>query len=136
MRRAMLVVVIALLAAAARLIITHHSATQARAAGLVLVATGVPLMVISRAQLGKSFAVGPKATALVTRGLYAKLPHPLYVFFDLVLLGIVIAVQVPWLVAVWLAIIAAQSWQARRESKVLEQAFGEDYRKYRAQTWW
>jgi protein-S-isoprenylcysteine O-methyltransferase Ste14 len=136
MRRAGLVALILLLAAAALLIITHHTARQALVAGLALVSVGVPLLVVSRLQLGSAFSVGPRATTLVTRGTYSKIPHPMYTFLDLALLGIVIALRWKWLLLAWLALVAVHSWAARRESRVLERAFGEAYRKYRAGTWW
>jgi protein-S-isoprenylcysteine O-methyltransferase Ste14 len=136
MRNVVLVALIALLAAGALMLVTHNTARQTLVAGLVLAAPAFPLMLLARAQLGRSFSVGPKATALVTNGLYSKIPHPMYVFLDLLLLGVVIALRQPWLVGVWLAIVAVQSWQARRESRVLEQAFGDAYRNYRARTWW
>jgi len=41
-----------------------------------------PLMALARIQLGKAFSVAPKATTLVTHGLYSKIPHPLFVFLD------------------------------------------------------
>jgi protein-S-isoprenylcysteine O-methyltransferase Ste14 len=93
-------------------------------------------MVLARIQLGKAFSLGPKATTLVTHGLYSKIPHPLFVFLDVALLGIVIALRQPWLVAPWLALVAAHAWAARRESRVLEHAFGDAYRQYRTRTWW
>jgi len=48
----------------------------------------------------------------------------------------VIALRQPWLVALWLALAAVHAWAARRESRVLERAFGDAYRQYRAKTWW
>jgi len=63
-------------------------------------------------------------------------PHPLYAFLDVALLGLVIALRIPWLVLVWLALVGAHAWAARREAKVLEAAFGNAYRHYRARTWW
>jgi protein-S-isoprenylcysteine O-methyltransferase Ste14 len=42
----------------------------------------------------------------------------------------------PALLIVWAAIVVVQAWQARRETKVLQQAFGEAYREYRRRTWW
>ena len=60
----------------------------------------------------------------------------MYAFLDTALLGIVIALRQRWLVVAWLALVCAQSWQARREGRLLERAFGDAYRRYRAQTWW
>jgi len=37
--------------------------------------------------------------------------------------------------AVFVVLIPIQIWRAGKESKVLEEKFGDEYRKYRAQTW-
>jgi protein-S-isoprenylcysteine O-methyltransferase Ste14 len=60
----------------------------------------------------------------------------MYAFLDLVLLGAILAVREEWLVAAWLGLLAFQAWQARREARVLERAFGDAYREYRGQAWW
>jgi protein-S-isoprenylcysteine O-methyltransferase Ste14 len=39
-----------------------------------------------------------------------------------------------WLLA-FLIVIPLQIWRARKESAVLEASFGEEYRRYRAGTW-
>jgi protein-S-isoprenylcysteine O-methyltransferase Ste14 len=136
MRRTLLVVVVFLSAAGALLLITHHPATQDLLVGGALMVAGIPLIIVSRVQLGSAFAVGPKATTLVTRGIYSKIPHPLYFFLDVALLGLVIAIRQPWLVAAWLALVAVHGWAAAREAKLLSRAFGDSYREYRARTWW
>jgi protein-S-isoprenylcysteine O-methyltransferase Ste14 len=136
MRKAVLVFIIAVLAASALLVIRQGTQGQTLIAGAVLAAIGLPLVVLSRRQLGKAFSVGPRAMTLVTHGLYSKIPHPMYVFLDLTLLGVVISTRQQWLVTVWLGLVAVQAWQAGREARVLEQAFGDAYRKYRAQAWW
>jgi protein-S-isoprenylcysteine O-methyltransferase Ste14 len=136
MRKAILASAIALAAAAALAVMTYCTPGQAFAAGAVLAVVALPLMALSRVQLGKAFSVAPKASVLVTRGVYSKVPHPLYAFLDAALLGAVIALRRPWLVAAWLALVAVHAWAARRESKVLEAAFGDAYREYRAKTWW
>jgi protein-S-isoprenylcysteine O-methyltransferase Ste14 len=136
MRRVFLVLVIVLAAAAAYAVIQWATPLQAFVAGGLLAAPGVPLMILSRLQLGKAFSVAPKATTLVTHGVYSKVPHPLYVFLDISLLGLVIAFRRQWLLGVWLALVAAHSWAARREARVLGEAFGDAYREYRAKAWW
>jgi protein-S-isoprenylcysteine O-methyltransferase Ste14 len=136
MRKAVLVCVVALLAAGAIIAITYHGRVFTLSVGGALVLAGVPLMILARIQLGKAFSLGPKATTLVTHGLYSKIPHPLFVFLDVALLGVVIALRQPWLVAPWLSLVAAHAWAARRESRVLEHAFGDAYRQYRSRTWW
>ena len=136
MRKALPVCVVALLAAGALIVILGLGRLAALWIGGALVLAGVPLMALARVQIGSAFAVAPKAKALVTHGLYAKIPHPLYVFLDVALLGAVIALRRPWLVGPWLALVTIHAWAARREARVLERAFGDAYRQYRAKTWW
>jgi protein-S-isoprenylcysteine O-methyltransferase Ste14 len=76
----------------------------------------------------------PKAKFLVTRGLYSKLRNPMYVFVDMTLVGIAMATR--WWVAVVPAVLAVtQTIQAKREARVLDAAFGEQYREYVRKTW-
>ncbi len=109
---------------------------MARAAGGCLVVLGLPLLGLTRRQLGKAFSIAPQAKGLVTHGLYARIPHPMYVFLDVVLLGIVLIIGAAWLLVPWAGLVAVQAWQAGREARVLEQAFGDAYRQYRKRTWW
>jgi len=136
MRKAVLVGVIALLAAGAFVVVAHGGRIFALSVGGAFILASVPLMALARVQLGKAFSVAPKATTLVTHGLYSKIPHPLFVFLDLALLGVVTALRQTWLVGPWLALVALHAWAARREARVLESAFGDAYRQYRARTWW
>lgn len=125
-----------ILAAGSLALVRYAPASLTALAGALLVIVAVPLLVAARRQLGSSFAVTPKAKALVTTGLYARIPHPMYVFLDLALLGVVIMTRRAWLLAVPAALAAAQTWQARREARVLEERFGDAYREYRKRTWW
>jgi protein-S-isoprenylcysteine O-methyltransferase Ste14 len=136
MRKTAGVVIIALLAVGAVPIIREGTPKQGLLAGGILAAIGSPLVLLSRWQLGKAFSVAPKATTLVTRGLYSRIRHPMYVFLDLTLLGVIVAVRQQWLIALWLGLVMLQAWQAGRERRTLEQAFGDAYRDYRRQTWW
>ena len=104
--------------------------------GMALAAIGTALWFTARLQLGKSFAVGPKAKALVTRGLYSKFRNPIYLFGGLAYGGLFIA----WgkaapLIAFVLLYPVYQFSRVRRESQVLEKAFGDEYRRYKASTW-
>jgi protein-S-isoprenylcysteine O-methyltransferase Ste14 len=48
--------------------------------------------------------------------------------------GILVFGKPLWLM-IFLLVIPLQIWRAGKESAVLESAFGEEYRKYRAGTW-
>lgn len=93
------------------------------------------LVNIARIQLGKSFSVMPTAKALVTRGVYARIAHPLYLFVNVTLLGVIILFGAPIVLVGWCVFVLVQSLQARREEQVLASAFGAEYHTYRAQTW-
>jgi protein-S-isoprenylcysteine O-methyltransferase Ste14 len=136
MRQLVLALVIVLLATGAVLFIGAAGERQTFVVGAALAAIGVPMLVLSRVHLGRAFSVKPRASTLVTTGVYSRIPHPMYAFLDLALLGAVIALRRQWLIVVWLGLVLAHVWAARREARVLEAAFGEAYRKYRAQAWW
>jgi protein-S-isoprenylcysteine O-methyltransferase Ste14 len=109
--------------------------TPLRVSGLVLAVIGYALVITARVQLGRSFSVKPKATELVAHGLYSHIRNPMYVFLDVMLVGVIVMLNVPWVLLAVPVLIVMQSWQARRESKVLEAKFGQAYLGYRRQTW-
>lgn len=103
--------------------------------GLVLAFVGLAGIVISRWTLGSSFSITAQARALVTRGIYSKIRNPIYLCGSVYLAGLILIFRRPemWIL---LAIIAAvQIVRARREARVLEAKFGDEYRSYRRRTW-
>jgi len=103
--------------------------------GLALFLFGLAFWVTARLQLGRSFAITAQAKQLITHGLYSKISHPIYFFAGIALLGILVAAQ-SWIALVLgLALYSMQLGRVKRENEVLEQAFGEEYRQYRARTW-
>ena len=103
--------------------------------GLCLLAIGFILWTTARFQLGKSLAVTAQAKKLVTTGLYSKIRNPIYVFGSCVIAGLILTVGRPIYLLIFIAIIPLQVWRNRKESSVLESAFGDEYRNYRASTW-
>jgi protein-S-isoprenylcysteine O-methyltransferase Ste14 len=94
------------------------------------------LWMFARIQLGRSFSVRAEAKALVTTGLYSKFRHPVYLFGELAFAGLFLAWGKPIPALVYFALfIPTQIVRARKEERVLEQAFGDEYRRYRARTW-
>ena len=103
--------------------------------GLCLMIVGFILWTVARFQLGASFTVKAEARQLVTRGLYSKIRNPIYVFGSCVMGGGILVFGKPVWLLIFLLVIPLQIWRAGKESAVLEAAFGEEYRKYRAGTW-
>jgi protein-S-isoprenylcysteine O-methyltransferase Ste14 len=136
MRGAVPLVVAVLLGLGALVLIEQGTRQQAWLVGGLLVLTGLPLLGLARWHIGKAFAITPQAKGLVTRGLYSRIPHPMYTFLDVALLGVVVALRFAWLLVPWLALVGVHAWTARREARVLERAFGDAYREYRTHTWW
>lgn len=104
--------------------------------GFSIAAIGFVLWMVARQQLGKSFTVSAQAKALVTTGLYSKIRNPIYFFGGVAFFGVFLAWGNPYaLVGVIVLYFVMQALRARKESAVLEQAFGDEYRRYRASTW-
>ena len=103
--------------------------------GAVIAAPALVMLFVARYQLGKSFSVTAQARKLVTNGVYSKIRNPIYVFSGLMVLGFALTLQGPVLVAILLVLIPLQVIRARKEAKVLEDAFGDQYREYRKRTW-
>jgi protein-S-isoprenylcysteine O-methyltransferase Ste14 len=104
-------------------------------AGLSLLIVGFILWTVARFQLGASFAVKAEARQLVTRGVYSKIRNPIYGFGSMVMAGGILVFGKPLWLLIFLLVIPLQIWRTGKESAVPEAAFGEEYRKYRAGTW-
>ena len=109
--------------------------TAMQAFGMCSMIAGFVLWTTARVQLGKSFTVSAQAKQLVTGGLYSRIRNPIYVFGSCVIVGLILVLGRPIFLLIFLVVIPLQIWRARKESSVLEAAFGEEYRKYRAVTW-
>lgn len=107
----------------------------ARFAGLGLAIVGLTGICTARSTLGRSFSIRAKATALVTRGIYARIRNPIYISGEIFLIGIAIMLWKLIFLLVFVAVIPIQVLRARKEARVLEEKFGEEYRAYRRRTW-
>jgi protein-S-isoprenylcysteine O-methyltransferase Ste14 len=93
------------------------------------------LWFIARWQLGDAFSVAPQARQLVTRGLYSKIRHPIYIFGTLAFLFVVLALLGWPALIIWVLVILIQIVRVRSEERVLAEMFGAEYTSYRTRTW-
>ena len=109
--------------------------TPTRLVGLAILLPSLALLTLARLQLGSSFSVTAQATQLVKGGLYARIRNPVYVFGLLLFAGLLLYTGCDSYLFALVPLGAMQWVRAGREARVLEATFGEDYRAYRARTW-
>jgi len=103
--------------------------------GIILIIPSSVLLIIAYFQLGSSFAITPQAKELVTKGLYAKIRHPIYVFGTLLFLGLGMVVRNMTIYVFCVILLVRNIWRAWQENRVLEEKFGDAYRAYRKRVW-
>ncbi len=103
--------------------------------GLGLIAGGFPLWITARLQLGRSFSAAARARVLVTSGLYARFRHPIYLFGFFAYLGVFLMWGKWIFLGLFLLLYPIEVIRLRTEERVLEEAFGDQYRRYKARTW-
>jgi protein-S-isoprenylcysteine O-methyltransferase Ste14 len=115
--------------------VKEQSWSPPRLLGAILAINGYVLLITARLQLGKSFAVTPQAKELVTHGLYARFRNPIYLSVDVMWFGLILVFGHYWLFVPWLALITFHLLRARREAKILQEAFAQAYIDYHQRTW-
>ena len=113
----------------------HPPWTALRIAGLAVMTIALILLTVSRIQLGNSFSLTPQARKLVTHGIYSRIRNPIYFFGIFVFTGLFLFLDRPLLLLLAVPVFILQVTRARAEARVLEERFGEEYRRYRASTW-
>jgi len=112
-----------------------YPATPLRIVGLAIAIPSFLLFIVARVQLGRAFSVQARATALVTTGIYSRIRNPIYVFGGLLIAGLIVWAQRPWLLLVFVVLIPLQIVRARKEADVLKAQFGDAYVEYKRKTW-
>lgn len=103
--------------------------------GLAIAVPSFVLFILARIQLGNAFSVKAKATTLVTSGLYSRIRNPIYVLAGLMIVGVIVWVNRPWLFLFFVVLIPMQLYRSRLEEQVLTEKFGETYLEYKRRTW-
>jgi len=137
MKRSALLVTIVPLFAIAYLVyeFAHPPWTPLRLTGLILMTPAPILLTVARIQLGNSFSLTPQANQLVTHGIYSRIRNPIYVFGTIVFTGLFLFLERPYLLLLLVPVLILQISRARAEARLLEEHFGEQYRQYKASTW-
>ena len=104
--------------------------TLMRLAGLVLILVGLGLATLARIQLESS-----KRTGLLTRGIYSSIRHPMYLFYFVAFAGLLLYLNELGGIPLLLLLGIFPFRLARREEQDLEALYGEQYRRYKRQTW-
>ncbi len=113
----------------------HGTWGPMRIAGLLLSLIGLAGLTVARVNLGNSFSIAPEARKLVTHGVYSRIRHPVYLFGALLIAGMALYIPLLYLLLLLVPVIPMQIIRAREENRVLEDAFGEEYREYRRKAW-
>lgn len=109
--------------------------SRLRVTGGIMAVLGLVFLTVARLQLGNSFSITPQAKRLVTRGIYSRIRHPVYIFGWIALSGLVLYLNQPQFLVLFAVLVPVQVARARAEERVLQQHFGEEYAAYRAATW-
>jgi protein-S-isoprenylcysteine O-methyltransferase Ste14 len=104
-------------------------------AGIAMTLVGFALWTVAKIQLGSSFTVRARAKKLVTNGLYSKFRHPIYLFGGISLLGLFVVWGEIIPLVCFIVFYSTQLLRVKKEDAVLEKAFGDEYRRYKATTW-
>jgi protein-S-isoprenylcysteine O-methyltransferase Ste14 len=103
-------------------------------AGAALIIVGVALVVLARrefAQHGQPTDPGRPTSKIVTTGVFSVSRNPLYLGGVCTLVGIALALNLPWVLVLLLpALVACHYILIAPEEKYLAARFGEEYRIY------
>lgn len=105
------------------------SRRQYSSAGWTLAGTGFAISAL--AVRAASDVALERSSALISTGPYAISRNPMYIGWTLLYLGAALVTRNAWMVASLPIVVRLVHWEVLREEQVLEQAFGEEYLRYR-----
>jgi len=100
---------------------------------VALILTGLSGTIVSFLWLRRAFSVLPEARVLVTRGPYAFVRHPVYLFEEIAFFGMMLQFAQPWAFLIFAVQCGFQLARIPFEERVLNDAFPE-YERYVART--
>ena len=109
-----------------------------RYAGLACVAVGTGIRVVGMIQLGalfSGFVVVQKEHQLVTNGCYRWVRHPIYTGSLLAFAGGFLVFRSKVVLLALPLYLLGTLWRVADEERLLAEAFGDEYKQYRARTW-
>jgi len=106
--------------------------TPIRLLGLALILVGLTLLTIARIQYERQLTRQP---GFVSTGVYRRIRHPIYIFSFLAFTGLMLYLDQVWGILAMLPFQPLLQYLADREEKELETLYGEEYLRYRQQTW-
>ena len=104
--------------------------TLLRLLGLLLILVGLGFLTLARIQF-ESF----EHPRLVTRGVYSRIRHPLYLFSFVAFAGLLLYLNELPGILLLLLMGFVPFRLARREEQDLEALYGDQYRRYKQRTW-
>jgi protein-S-isoprenylcysteine O-methyltransferase Ste14 len=102
-----------------------------RLLSLLLIVAALGGLVVARIQFEK----GSTHSGLVTRGVYSRIRHPVYLFSLFAFLGLLLYLHEPEGILLLLPIQLVLFRRARREEQELAALYGDQYHRYKQQTW-
>jgi protein-S-isoprenylcysteine O-methyltransferase Ste14 len=103
--------------------------------GASLIIISITTWLIARYQLGDAFSIFPQSKTIVSKGLYSKIRHPIYLSSIIASLGLCLMYKETWAYFVWLLLIILQALRAKKEEEILTRRFPEKYQAYKKSTW-
>ena len=102
-------------------------------AGMALVAGGAALALAAFWSMGRAWRIGIDREVrekLITGGAFAISRNPIFLFFDLLAVGMVLMSPTPFFLISAPFVIAATHVQIRKEEQHLRETVGEEYERY------
>ena len=106
--------------------------------GLIINITGLFIWWSAKITLAENWDAGyaqPKIKKLVTRGIYSKIRHPLYLGINLTLIGLSLIHLNIFLIIPSVIIVIYFFWRMKIETNFLIKTLGKEYLNYKKKTW-